>query len=194
MDLQKIGVKLYASDGDRPPLQDFVPVLHRWIQESKLEGTLIDVVDYRHVQRGPGVMLVGSDFHVSLGDDGGGRGISVDWKRPLEGDSARRIGRVLALALDAAIALEAEALAGNPVRFDGRRLDLRAGDRILTPNDDATWASFRTVVEDAIGPLIPASRMSLDRHPDGRRPLTARFAVAPAFDLRTVRDRLAATS
>lgn len=192
MDLQKIGVKLYAPDGAQPPLQDFVPVFHRWIQRSTLAGTLIDVVDYRHVHHGPGVMLIGYDFHLAVDDDGGERGISVDWKRPLSGDSSARVGRVLSVALDAAIALEAATFPGGRVEFDGTRLEVRVSDRILAPNDDQAWASFRDEMGATIGRLMPASRLRLERTPDPRRRLAARISASPPFALRDLRDRLAA--
>lgn len=190
MDLQKIGIKLYATGGPTAPLHDVVPVFHRWIQQSALGGKLIDVVDYRHVHRGPGVMLIGFDFHLAIDEEGGERGLSVDWKRPLTGQPASRIEQVLSVALDAAIALEDAPLSGTPISFDGRHLEIRTSERILAPNDDTTWIEFRGAIERVTNVAFPACRFEVERHPDPRRRLAARLSTTPGFSLREARSRL----
>ncbi|MBK7975853.1 MAG: hypothetical protein IPK07_22120 [Deltaproteobacteria bacterium] len=194
MDLQKIGVKLFASDGCRPPLAEFVPVLHRWIQRGFLGGSLIDVVDYRHVHHGPGVMLIGFDFQLAIDEEGGERGLSVEWRRPLADDFGARVDRVLCVALDAAIELESIELPSGAVRFDRTRLDIRVGDRILAPSDDATWTQFRQVIEAGVGQLLRSNHVGLARDPDPRKRMTARITASPSFSLRVLRERLAATT
>lgn len=192
MDLQKIGIKLYATGGHTAPLHDLVPVFHRWIQQSALGGKLVDVVDYRHVHQGPGVMLIGFDFHLAIDDEGGERGLSIDWKRPLTGHLEARIEHVLSVALDAAITLEDTPLPGEPISFDGRRLEIRTSERILAPNDDETWTRFRGAIETVTNVAFPACRFEVERHPDRRRRLAARLSTAPAFALREARSRLSA--
>ena len=43
-----------------------LPLFHRWIVEQTLLLRMIDVVDYRHLHRGPGVILVCHEAHISL--------------------------------------------------------------------------------------------------------------------------------
>ena len=42
MELRKIAVKFFAEDPGAVRLAEFIPILHRWIQERKVEGTLIE--------------------------------------------------------------------------------------------------------------------------------------------------------
>ena len=49
MEFRKLAVKFFAEDPGAVQLKEFIPVLHRWIQERRVEGTLIDVADYSHL-------------------------------------------------------------------------------------------------------------------------------------------------
>jgi hypothetical protein len=190
MDLQKIGAKLFVTEGASIPLQEFVPVFHRWIQDSTIPGILIDVVDYRHVHRGPGVMLIGHDFHLAIDDENGRRGLSIDWKRALSGDAPARLTAVLRTAVDAGIALERESLPGGGIRFGGECLTIRLGDRALTPNDNSTWNSFRPLLDQLLGRLYGTAAVQVRRDPDSRRRLAAEVSAPSPVPLDDLRARL----
>ena len=68
MDLHKFGIKFFANTGERFDILKLIPVYHRWIQHSALQGLLIDVADYSHVPAGPGVMLIAHEGNYALGD------------------------------------------------------------------------------------------------------------------------------
>ena len=44
-------------------------VFHAWIQKGAVEGLLLDVADYQHIQDGPGMILIGDqvDYAFDLG-------------------------------------------------------------------------------------------------------------------------------
>ena len=71
-ELQRLSVKLFLADDGRPEPRDVIPVFHRWIQTSAVDGLLIDVADYAHLPTGPSVLLVAHEGHYVL-DGGGGR-------------------------------------------------------------------------------------------------------------------------
>ena len=71
METVKYDLKLFLQDAGQVDLADFIPVFHDWIQDQSLDELLIDVVDYRHVHDGPGVMLIAHDAHYAI--DYGGR-------------------------------------------------------------------------------------------------------------------------
>ena len=65
-DIVRIGAKLYAENPGVIVADDFVPLFHGWIQGRGLDGTPIDVADYKHVPDGPGIMLIGHEADRSL--------------------------------------------------------------------------------------------------------------------------------
>ena len=45
--------------------EDILPIFQRWIQEHTIEGMLIDVIDYKHVPDGPGIVLIADEFDLA---------------------------------------------------------------------------------------------------------------------------------
>ena len=62
MDLQRIGIKIFADKPAPVPVREFIPVFHSWIQKQAVENhLLIDVHDYSHMHQGPGILLVAQE-------------------------------------------------------------------------------------------------------------------------------------
>ncbi|MFN7951617.1 MAG: hypothetical protein U0610_07810 [bacterium] len=192
MDLQKIGVKLYLEGGSHGPLADYTLVFHRWIQNKSLGGTLLDVVDYRHVHQGPGVMLVAFEFHLAIDEENGERGLTIDWKQPLAGAPIERVSQVLATALGACATLEREELPGGRARFAGERLTIRVGDRALCPNDPPSRNAFRAELDPLLARLYPGLALTVDGEPDPRRRLTAHVRAPEPVSVAELARRLGA--
>ena len=54
MDIQKFGIKLFFQKNESYSYREFIPELHRWIQNDSIpDHMLIDVVDYSHIPDGP---------------------------------------------------------------------------------------------------------------------------------------------
>src|SRR6185295_13767560 len=71
MDLQRIGIKMFAEDSAAVVVRDFIPVFHSWIQKQAVDNhMLIDVHNYSHIHNGPGILLVAQEgnFSIDLGD------------------------------------------------------------------------------------------------------------------------------
>ena len=84
-DIVRIGAKLYAENPGVIVPDDYVGLFHTWIQRRFLDGTPIDVADYKHVPDGPGIMLIGHEADRAL-DMGEGRpGVLYQRKREGEG-------------------------------------------------------------------------------------------------------------
>ena len=112
---ERVTVKLYFTEGTVVPADLFVEALHRMIQDKSIGELLIDVHDYSHVGRGPGVMLVAHEAHyrVNHRDSDGRAGLLYARKRGLTGDWSARLDTVFGAAFAAAVALEsAPVLAG----------------------------------------------------------------------------------
>ena len=81
---QRIKVKYFVQEPAAVDLPAFIPVFHHWIQEHRVEGLLIDVADYKHMQNGPGIVLIGHEADYALDLAGGRPGLIYDRKRQWE--------------------------------------------------------------------------------------------------------------
>src|SRR6185295_2046241 len=79
-EVERLSVVVLAEPGEIR-LGDFIPVFHRYIQTRALPELVIDVVDYTHVHRGPGVLLIGHEVDYGVDDGEGQLGVRVTRKR-----------------------------------------------------------------------------------------------------------------
>lgn len=57
---KRLSVKLFANNPKVVEAKAFGPIFQGWIQRNAIENELlIDVVDYKHVHHGPGIILIG---------------------------------------------------------------------------------------------------------------------------------------
>lgn len=179
----RIQVKLFASPAADVPSRAVIPVFHRWIQTHAIDELLIDVTDYGHVPRGPGVLLIGheSDYGYDLGE--GRAGLLYTRKRGGSDDLGERIHDATRRALRAAHLLESDGSLA-PLRFDTRELLFRFPDRLHAPNDAATLEALRASLGSTCDRIWSGAAHTLSREGDPRAPLTvvARTETAMALD------------
>jgi hypothetical protein len=147
LDVQKLGVKFFLTNPSGLDLLALIPVFHGWIQNASVDGLLIDVADYSHLPRGPGIMLIAHEGDYAL-DMGGGRpGLMYRRKTPLEGGLGERLSEICRIALRACVLLESDAGLEQPA-FRGDTLSIVAHDRLLAPNTAATLEQLRPSLEE----------------------------------------------
>jgi hypothetical protein len=163
MEVTKIAVKLFAAP-PVPELREFIPVFHRWIQTHAVEDhLLIDVADYAHVVAGPGVVLVASEANFYF-DFGGNRpGLLYTRKTASPGSFADRLRVAVASCLKTAVLLEQEPAFAGRLRFNTNELLIRLNDRLLAPNNDATYADVKSDIESLAADLYSDSPIKLER-------------------------------
>jgi len=192
MDLQRLGVKLFCADGPVVALREFIPIFHRWIQTGALGELLIDVADYTHVPRGPGILLVAHEGIYGVDETGGRRGLVYYRRQPSDGDLATRLAGVARAVLTACQRLADEPELRGRLTFRGDEVLVFANDRLLAPNTDETLARMEPAVSALLGRLYPGVRCALHRETDVKE----RFAVtatAPApAPIETLLARLSA--
>jgi hypothetical protein len=173
MTLEKVSVKLFASQNVEAPLESYIPVFHRWIRETKLEELLIDVADYTHVPRGIGVLLVGhgSDVAIDQGEDR--PGLLFCRKRALPA-GAELVTDALSRALQAAALLDSDPEVHGPKGFGKSEVLFRFPDRLHVANDDASFEQVRPLVSAALAEVLPGAKFTLRREGEPREPLTIR--------------------
>lgn len=176
----QLSVKLFAA-GAAPDLQPLIGIFHAWIRDRqhRLCGKLlIDVTDYRHVQDGPGVMLIGYEAHWGVGGvGGGGLGLHYGRKRDAAGELDGKLVEAFHDALTAATLLEAEPALG--LAFDGSRARIQFMGRLHAQNDAASFAAARPAIE-AFATKLWGTATVTHVADDPRAPLTVDVVGAPA--------------
>jgi hypothetical protein len=191
MDAQKLQLKIFVAPDAARALapEDFIPVFHRWLKERLLPELMIDVANYGHVPEGPGVVLIGhgSDYFL---DEGAGRlGLLHNRKRAGVPPTAR-LGDLARRTLHAAVLLEREPALGGKVRFATNELLFRVNDRLVAPNDDATFAALKPELEAFAGKIF-AGPVELAREGGPKDLFAVRLTApaAPSVSLTTLLER-----
>ena len=184
MELKKIAVKFFAADSNNPPLTDFIDLFHSWIQATN--GVYHDVADYSHMQASPGIVLVANDANVSIDETENRRGLLYSRKQPLPGTNPQKILRAFGLALEVYKKLEAEPLLAKRIKFRCDETLFAVNDRLVAPNDEATFLALKYDVENAAGGLYRGSRFSLNHNKDSRQRFSIAIRASESFDLDTL--------
>jgi hypothetical protein len=159
----RIKVKYFVQDPAAVDLSLFAPIFHRWIQENKVEGMLLDVADYKHVTDGPGVVLIGHEADYGMDFAGGRPGLLYDRKRGwglenAQGEGAPasladRLHLVFRIALAACQTLEVEPDLTGRIRFKLDEAELTFVDRLRTPNRPEVLAALAPAIQTALDAL-----------------------------------------
>lgn len=196
MQTLKYDLKLFVQEPSQVDLEAFIPIFHRWIQTRALEEVLIDVVDYRHVQQGPGVILVAHDAHYAIDGAEGRLGLLYSRRRETHPNRSgiqsvsERLKSVFHCALTACQRLEDEPALQNGLRFRTDALYLRLNDRLHAPNRLDTFAPFWGHLERFLKHLYAGSDVRAEYVADVKVPLTVNIQAADSPDVSILRKRL----
>ncbi len=185
----KLQLKIYATPDSASTVdrETFIPVFHRWIKQRLLPELMIDVANYLHVPKGPGVVLIGhgSDYFM---DEGEGRlGLLHNRKRSGPPES-ERLTDLARRTLHAATMLEKDLTLTGKLRFATGELLLRVNDCLSAPNDEATLAAFRPELE-AFAKQLFAAPVDFARVGGPKDLFAVRMTCATAVPLGTLLDR-----
>jgi hypothetical protein len=189
IELQHINVKLllkYAQDLDLDPI---IPVFHSWIQQQVADELLLDVADYRHVEAGPGIVLIGHEADYSLDNADSRLGIRYNRKAVLDGTNQDRLTQAAHAAIAASQRLQQDTRLDGKLNFNGQDIEIFINDRLLAPNTaetrDAVRPEFQTFAERLFGgsefSLSFGSESSSAETADPRRLLTVFLHAANPF-------------
>jgi hypothetical protein len=162
MKSEKLQIKFFAKPSPDFDVEVLVPVFQRFIRESAFDELLIDVVDYKHVKHGPGVVLIGdaNDYYL---DEGEGRpGLMFSRKRHGAGPEGR-LREGFARALKACTLLEAAPEFSGKLSFATEEVLVRLPDRLNAPNDDATFTEFSAELGPLLDKLFGAGNYAVER-------------------------------
>ncbi len=190
MDLQKINVKFFAEKGDQVPLKDLIPVFHRWIQQDKLEGMLIDVTEYTHVHQGPGLLLIANEANYSLDEMDGKRGMLYNQKRTPEKSGEEHLKIAFRRALQACALLEKEPEAAGKLKFAVNHLQVFINDRLAAPHHSQTNEELEKVLKPLLDTLFDGAKYLLIAERDPKKRSGFEIKVEKAFGLETLLQKL----
>ena len=190
MDLQKINVKFFAEKGDQVPLKDLIPVFHRWIQQDKLEGMLIDVTEYTHVHQGPGLLLIANEANYSLDEMDGKRGMLYNQKRTPEKSGEEHLKIAFRRALQACALLEKEPEAAGKLKFAVNHLQVFINDRLAAPHHSQTNEELEKVLKPLLDILFDGAKYLLIAERDPKKRSGFEIKVDKPSDLETILQKL----
>jgi len=191
MELQRLGVKLFVEDSSSLEIRSFIPIFHSWIQKQVVEGhLLIDIHDYSHVHRGPGILLVAHEGNFSMDQAEDRLGLFYYRKQPSNGSLRDHIQTIFRTALAACQLLEQESeLAG--IQFKTDEVLVVANDRLFAPNTPETFQQLQPVFSEFFEQLFDGSEFTLKHQADPKERFSLAVQSTHSMDTQTLFERLA---
>ena len=174
MQLQRLGVKFFVENPSSVEIRDLIPIFHSWIQKQIVENhLLIDLHDYSHVSRGPGILLVAHEGNFSMDLEDNRLGLFYYRKQPISGSLEDRFKTIFRVALQGCQLIETQPELEGRVRFKTDEVLIVANDRFHAPNTEETFAQLRPVLSKVLRQLFDANELTLTRQTDPKE----RFAL-----------------
>ena len=193
LNAQQFFIKFPAKVARDYDAKELIPVFQRWIQKDALEGVLIDVTNYTHVEDGPGVMLIGHEANWSLDFTDGEPGLLYTRKREALGDVETRLKDAFRLALEACKLLQKDETIENPIEVDTREFIFGINNRLVAPNEDETMEDVREGLTQFFNWLFEGQRVDFERDQRKRSRFSVRVRVPGSASVDTLLKRLGPT-
>jgi hypothetical protein len=191
MQLQHVNVKLLVQNPGEVDLEPLIPVFHGWIQDQVGEELLLDIADYRHVDGGPGVVLIGHEGNYSVDNTDHRLGVRYNRKAVLEGSNQDRLKQAARAALTACQRLEADPRLGGRLRFNGQEIEVFMNDRLVAPNCDTTREALDSDFQIFSQTLFRGREYSLSYGSDPRKLFAVTVKAAQPFPVADLLENLA---
>jgi hypothetical protein len=192
MEMQHVNVKLLVENPGNVDLEPLVPIFHCWIRDQVCEELLLDVADYRHVEAGPGVVLIGHQANYSVDNADGHLGIRYNRKAVVDGTNQDRLEQAGRAALAACQRLESEPTLNGKLRFNGHELEVFVNDRLLAPNLETTRGAAEPDLRAFFQKLFGGSDFSLSyNNGDSRLPFSVSIRTSQPFSVSNLLNNLA---
>ncbi|MBI1956091.1 MAG: hypothetical protein HYS38_06820 [Acidobacteria bacterium] len=150
--LQRIQIKILAEAPPDLSLEPFLEIFGRWRKE-KHPAEWVDLADYAHVTRGPGIVLIGQRCNFAFDTADPAPGILYTAKKGLTGTHPERLHSALQWCLELSQRFVAEPLFPQSATLRTDALEIRFPDRLETPNTASTDEALRPVVQQALDAL-----------------------------------------
>ncbi len=186
---KRIALRFEIRTPESVDLDMVTPVFHRWIQEQKLTPMMIDVADYKHVQEGPGIIMLGhtEDFGIDNGVSHGSdvQGFYYVRKHTRLSDTLplrSRLQEIWDRALQTGAMLEEDS--GLSLEINPARILLTIQDRLVYPFTREALTAVREEIAQFFTEVFGSGSVSLShQEPDIRYPMTWQIAVDAELSL-----------
>ncbi len=178
-EVERIDLKVFVDAPADANLDPILTVFDRWRQEDGAASDWIDLADYAHMKRGPGVMMAGKREHFAIDTNEPGIGILCSVRAGLSGTSEERFAEAFRrhLALAKRLIGEPEWPAEFAVRSG--EWEVSINDRLGFPNTDENEAVLRPALESATKGFSGNVELTRDSDPQRRLGWSIRAAEAP---------------
>lgn len=181
----EVSVKLFVDEHAVVRPQELIAVFHRWIKEDVLEDELmIDVANYEHVPKGPGIALICDKAHYYFDVRHNRWGLRYRGRREARATGEEAVTHAFASVLAAASLLVNDPTLDGRYAFRTDEVEFGIYDRLRAPSSQETLEQVRPALESNIEMLYgePAERIELTSGP--KEPFMARIehSASPSVD------------
>jgi hypothetical protein len=188
MEASKLQLKIFAEPAAGVTPETFIPVFHGWIKHHRLPELMVDVANYGHVPKGPGVVLIGHSCDYFIDEAEGRFGLLHSRKR-MAPPPAERLADAFRRTLHAASLLAGDPALAGKLRFRTGELLFRINDRLAAPNDDRTFAALEPELGALCAKLF-AAPFELVRVGDAKGLFAVKIVTRAEAELATLLERL----
>jgi len=181
----EVSVKLFVDDRSVVRPLELIAVFHRWIKEGVLEDELmIDVANYEHVPKGPGIVLICDKAHYYFDVRQNRWGMRYRGRRDARATGEEAIVRAFGSALKAASLLESDPALEGRYGFRTDEVEFGIYDRLRAPSDAATLTAVRPALESSVAALYGEPPESLDLVSGAKEPflVAIRNGTSPSVE------------
>jgi hypothetical protein len=190
MELQRISIKIHSEAAANISLDPFLDIFGRWRHDKAHPAEWLDLADYAHVPKGPGVVLVGVKALFSFDLTDPAPGLLFITRRGLSGTTEQRFKYALRHALDLSQRITAEKNYPAAAKLRTDSLELRCIDRLVTPNTPATDAALKPALEAALNAVFGTGSYQLSPAATDGSPYGYNIKAAKAEPLEALYSRV----
>lgn len=194
MDLNRFCLKFFARPNSTVDEAVFIDIFHEWIRRKKLPGTLIDVVDYRHVPEGPGIMLITHEINFALDHAHGRWGLLAQRKLGHGRTHQERILELIGATARFGSLLASDRRVKGKFSLEGGMFHYLSNDRLLAPNTAASFAALKPDLVAVAGLLYPGQQVSITRQENDPRDRLTAVVEAGSLDMSNLLEKLKVTA
>ena len=188
-DLQRIHVKMLAQAPPGFRLDPFLAIFGRWRQDKNHPAQWVDLADYAHMARGPGILLAGHQGNFAIDLNRPGLGVLYAGKKDFGGSNDERIVEAFRRCLDLAKALVAEPAYPAELQLRPEAWEFCINDRLQFPNNDVTDGMLRPAIEAALNKLFGEGGCDMKRDDDPQLRYGFSIRAASGLTLDTLHQR-----
>ena len=166
--LQRIQIKISSKAPRNLSLEPFLEIFARWRKE-KHAAEWVDLADYAHIPRGPGIVLIGQRCNFAFDMVDPAPGILYTAKKGLTGTPLERLHSTLQWCLELSQRLVGESEFPSSAMPRTDLLEIRFTDRLETPNTASTTMELRPAVQQMLDVIYGSGGYELIPQTDARQ-------------------------